>query len=723
MHSIKTTTLVLFANLLGGTVFAQPGGEDCSTATIIPSIPFTGSGSTAAAVNDYNANCPDVGNQGGANDVVYSYTTGASAEYVTFSLCVAGTNYDSQLYIYEGSCAGPEYACREDGCTSPAFGSPYNSEITDLLLASSTTYYVVIDGYDASSNGNYQLDVTLGNPPPGPQIPFTDGTALLPTQVFHSGVAIGVSDMNNDGLDDIIRIFENDSIFINFQQPGGSFTEVIFGSPRPIFDPWSMCIADFDEDGFNDVLYGTNGTVELFHSSGAASFTKSFLNGTYIFSQGSNFVDIDNDGHLDIFVCNDVGTSMILMNDGLGNYAADPGQIDLSTTPASDNSGNYASMWTDYDDDGDIDLYITKCRQGVTDNADPRRINQLFRNDGSGNWTEVGALAGVNSGWQGWVSDFGDIDNDGDLDLVILNHDHEAELMRNNGDGTFTDITAGSGLDGSTLNFAEIQCSFRDFDNDGWVDLLVAGSQHRMYINNGNGAFTLDVNAFEYATHFMESYAIGELNGDGFLDIYAGYGNIYNTPSTREDKLWINNGASGNNYLFFDLQGVQSNMNAIGAKIKLYGPWGVQVREVRSGEGYGIHNSFKQHFGLGSASVVDSVYVFWPSGTVDLMRNIPANQTIQIVEGTQNSVQEQVATPSVKIYPNPTPSGVGMTFSGSLTIDFVQIYDAAGRQVLHTAGNGANHMIIPTSGLASGMYVASVRFEGGSIARVEVVVE
>jgi hypothetical protein len=475
-----------------------------------------------------------------------------------------------------------------------------------------------------------------------------------------------------------------------------------------------MCVGDVDQDGYNDIVYGLNGMVQLFKSDNATSFTRTNVSGmSYIFSQGSNFVDIDNDGDLDMFICNDVGTSMILLNDGTGTFTNGAGTINLNTTPTSDNSGNYASIWCDYDDDGDIDLYITKCRQGVTDPTDPRRINQLFRNNGDGTWTEVGLAAGVASGWQGWVSDFGDIDNDGDFDLVIMQHDAEVELMRNNGDGSFTNVTVGSGLEGNTLGFAEIQCSFRDFNNDGWVDLLVSGSQHRMYVNNGDGTFTLDINAFNYASNWMHSYAIGDLNGDGFLDIYAGYGNIYNGFSTRDDKLWMNHAANGNHYAMFNLEGVQSNLNAIGAKIKLYGPWGVQVREVRSGEGYGIQNSFIQHFGLGASTYFDSVYVYWPSGTIDLIRWTPADQLIHIVEGTQNGVEEFTKHP-VRIFPNPVNGEDQLRIISPAPIKQLELFDATGRAVMQVPVNGLSETIaMPMETLPSGVYILKINFLDG----------
>ena len=148
--------------------FAQAGGETCASATVISNLPFVGIGSTSGAVDDYFASCPDYPNSGGAPDHVYVYTNGLSPQYVDLSLCIGNSNYDTQLYIYEGSCTGNPVACQEDGCQSPAFSAPYNSAITAFLMQPATTYYIVIDGFDAGAAGNYQLDVgpAVGIQPP-----------------------------------------------------------------------------------------------------------------------------------------------------------------------------------------------------------------------------------------------------------------------------------------------------------------------------------------------------------------------------------------------------------------------------------------------------------------------------------------------------------------------------------------------------------------------------
>ncbi len=140
-------------------VCAQPGGENCATATNIPSIPFIGIGNTASADDDYYEICPDVGNLAGAPDHVYVYSTGNNVEYIDVSLCKNVTNYDSQLIVYENNCITAPFACQEDGCQSPFFSAPYNSELVGLQLQPNSDYYIVVDGYDANSTGNYQLNV------------------------------------------------------------------------------------------------------------------------------------------------------------------------------------------------------------------------------------------------------------------------------------------------------------------------------------------------------------------------------------------------------------------------------------------------------------------------------------------------------------------------------------------------------------------------------------
>ena len=150
-------------------------GEDCSNAIVVSSLPYIASGNTNNANDDYFASCPDYGNQGGANDIVYQFTNGANDIYVDISLCQDITDYDCQLYVFENNCTNSPVGCQEDGCQSPNYSAPYNSKITAQFLNANTTYFIVVDGYSATSNGNYQLNIneSIGlNPPDSTNIPL-----------------------------------------------------------------------------------------------------------------------------------------------------------------------------------------------------------------------------------------------------------------------------------------------------------------------------------------------------------------------------------------------------------------------------------------------------------------------------------------------------------------------------------------------------------------------
>ncbi len=626
------TLLIPMLLLVSQSVFAQAGGENQATATLINSIPYVGQGDNSNAVDDYAENCPDVNNGGNGRDHVYRYNNGGVAMTVDVSLCIAMTDYDSQLYIYEDSCfSGSAVACREDGCQSPAFNQNYNSQIQGFTMSPNKTYYFVVDGYNGNG-GNYQINIDSVMAPIPAIITFTNSSSQLTTDVF-SGVALAVVDMNGDLLDDVVRLDDRREMYVNYQLPAGGFNEVNhgnFGSGNH----WSTSMGDFDENGSHDVIVGGayNGVYARQANANGTTYNTSTLPQSTIFLQGSNFADINNDGHLDIFGCHDDNESHKWEGDGTGSFSMNMGLINTTTNPSSDNSGNYASMWTDYDNDGDLDMYLSKCRQGVSSPADPRRINMLFQNDGKNNYTEVGAAAGLRDSAQTWLSDFGDIDNDGDLDVLIINHDMDSRIMENNGDGTFTDISAAAGFAGQ-IDFVGVQGFFRDFNNDGYLDILATGGSHKLFINNGNKTFTVDQNGFVSGSEFMESCAIGDLNNDGFLDVDGGYANIYNGPSSIHDKLWLNDGTPGNNYFYVNAVGTVSNINGIGARVEIYGPWGMMIREIRSGEGYGVMNSFSQHFGIGTATTIDSVYIRWPSGIVDRVTNLAANSAETIVEG------------------------------------------------------------------------------------------
>lgn len=333
--------------------------------------------------------------------------------------------------------------------------------------------------------------------------------------------------------------------------------------------------------------------------------------------QGCTMADLDGDGILDLFACHDDGLSRLWK----GGQNAEPtpdntliplDTYDFSGYPFTDHSGNYGVVTADVNGDGHTDVYIAKCRQFVVDPEDPRRVNQLWMSDGNGGWTEEAAARGLVVNEQSWTADFGDIDNDGDLDALITNHSNVMNLLENDGTGHFTDITSGSGLGVSGFF---LQAKFADLDNDGYLDLLTSGGNGagKLFMGAGDGTFDAVAWPFSHPDPML-GFALGDVGRDGTLDVYATYGDVYVSPDPYNPDLLYLNGGNAHHWIGFDLQGVIHNLDAVGASVALHGAWGVQMREVRAGESYGMTCTHHVLFGLGPEISVDSAVIRFPGG-------------------------------------------------------------------------------------------------------------
>lgn len=459
---------------------------------------------------------------------------------------------------------------------------------------------------------------------------FTNGSNLLPTNTqYRSGGVTGVADVDHDGLDDIIVMHNSTTLYVLYQHADGTYSESSYGTVSSS-QQWGMALGDIDNDNYLDVITGGYyDGVRFTNINSPTQYTTQQYNSAQIFMQACNFADIDNDGWADAFACHDDGESFIFRNDGTGNMVDGNSLIDLTIYPNSDNSGNYGTTWTDFDRDGDIDLFIAKCRQVVNDPLDPRRTNVLLVNDGNNNYSDEAHERGLVNLQQSWTSDFADIDNDGDFDCFLNTHSGTMELYENDGFGYFTNITTQSGV-GAVAGFL-LQGKLEDMDNDGFVDILYSGGISGYLHNNGNGTFGTSYNPFPNTQSVVHSFAVGDLNNDGWYDVYTTFGNNYVTPSSYNDRIYLND-TNSNNWVSFDLTGVQSNKRAIGAIVEIHGAWGVQIREVRAGESYGITNSFKCHFGIGSATAIDYAVIYWPSGVHQVIDNPSIGMNHQVEE-------------------------------------------------------------------------------------------
>lgn len=495
------------------------------------------------------------------------------------------------------------------------------------------------------------------------QVTFTAQPNLI-QNIGGTSVANCAADMNGDGLDDIVRVMNN-GIYIDYQQPNGTFTPAFYPMNIQTSPSWSIVAADIDGNGYTDLCFGGGSRVSFVYANDTGTGFTEVQHPDYIFCQRTTFADIDNDGALDAFVCHDVGLSQPFRN---VNGVLQLDYTLINTVPVG---GNYAAIWIDYDNDHDIDLYMTKCRGGApyTDN---QRINKLYRNNGDGTFTEVGAQANLNDANQSWATAFEDFDNDGDFDAFIANHASSDapggaanKFMRNNGDGTFTDIIATTGINPSSLG--AWNCDAADFDNNGFVDILSEMSKE-IYWNNGGAVFTGGDLPFS-------SGGIGDFNNDGFLDVISG------------NTVWMNNG-NNNNYIKFYLEGLVSNRSAVGARVEIYGSWGVQIREVRAGRSFDPASSLTIHFGLGQATSVDQVIIYWPSGIVTTLENPAINQQHHIIEANcLNPPVEITVNGPTTICPQESvtltaPEGNGYMWSNGATTQSITVSTPANYSVV-----------------------------------------
>jgi enediyne biosynthesis protein E4 len=454
------------------------------------------------------------------------------------------------------------------------------------------------------------------------------------------------------------------------QKPDGTFEDVTEKAGLTgVGFGMGVAVGDYDNDGFEDLYVTAYGGNKLYHNNGNGTFsdvTETAGVGGSGWSTSAAWVDLDNDGLLDLVVLryvewdfNDIYCGehregyraychpdtfsaiapLVFHNDGKGHFTEVSKKIGLDK-PAKALGISIA----DYDRDGHIDLFI----------ANDSMVEYLYHNKGNGTFEETGLLSQVavdedGQTYAGMGTDFADYDNDGYPDLFVDNlANQKYALYRNNRDGSFSYVSHPTGIAKATTLHSGWGVRFVDFDNDGWKDLLIAQGhdldtiektapqlhyrEPPLLLRNTlgrNGKTFQDVSANSGAI-FTERWAgrglaTGDINNDGRVDAVI-------TTNGGEAHLIQNDTATANHWLLLRLVGHKSNRDGIGAVVSVTTSNGTQYATVTTAGSYLSSSDKRAHFGLGQDSVAKHVDIRWPSGVIQRMEDVKADQVFTVEE-------------------------------------------------------------------------------------------
>jgi hypothetical protein len=337
----------------------------------------------------------------------------------------------------------------------------------------------------------------------------------------------------------------------------------------------------------------------------------------------------------------------------------------------ADSHQTFCSVFLDINNDGWQDIYTS------TDKA--YNLNQLYKNNGDGTFEEIGLSSGTNLAFNAMSTTVGDYNSDGFIDIYVTNGGNTA-LLVNNGDETFSNQSVSTGCEHGGFTWGAV---FLDADLDTDLDLYVSSSLYNIpsintsvfYEQSSGGLFQIPNNV-GFVGDEKQSYcnAIGDINNDGYPDIVVTNGDHQNVD------IWENQSTASHHWLKITLEGTLSNRDGIGSTIELSINGQKQFRQTQCGEGYLTQNSSTEFFGLGQNSTIDYVKVKWPSGIIDILENLNADQTINIVENSNSLSIKDDYISFVTVYPNPTNETVTLQSKNSLYK--VSVFNALSQQVL-----------------------------------------
>src|SRR4030095_702614 len=406
------------------------------------------------------------------------------------------------------------------------------------------------------------------------QVTFTDVAPTMGVNDPGAGQGAVFLDANNDGLLDIFLVNNANLNKFWINNSGTGFTDQSAAYGLSFNGAGRGCSAgDFDNDGLIDIMVGNFNQNLILYKNMSGSYTNvTTAAGINLPSWGGsiNWFDYNNDGRLDAVFGNDgvpYHYNYLFRNDNLSSFTnvAYPSGL-------TDSASTLTLASADFDNDGDLDLFCgSQTNLGVTGTG------LLYRNNGNGTFTDVTVASGLVTLVYSWGADWGDFDNDGDMDLYLAHSNGVNQLYKNNG-GTFTESAITYGIADPTQSFS---CGWFDYDNDGDLDLYVANAStgiDKLYRNDGSTFTDVAATVGTNDTRHSACISVGDFNNDGFLDIY-----LVNNGS--ENRLYKNNAGNSNKWVILKLRGVASNRSAIGTRVRIKTGSLSQIREVQGGSG------------------------------------------------------------------------------------------------------------------------------------------